>query len=631
MAAKGTRSTAARGETGRAAKAGAAPRRRYPDLHDHIRALDAAGLLVTVDRPINKDTEMHPLVRWQFRGGIEEKDRKAFLFTNVVDSKGRKYDIPVVVGALAANRDIYRLGLGCELDQIDATWKRAAANPVKPRLVEHAPCHEIVITGRELDRPGKGLDAIPVPISTPGWDNAPYTTLSQYITKDPETGVQNMGNYRGQVKGQRRLGMNPSLELRPGIYLHWEKARARGRKLAAAVVLGAPPAVTFTSVQKLPETVDEFDVAGGLVGSPINVVRAKTVDLLVPAEAEVVIEGWIDTEWLEPEAPFGESHGHVNLQEFNAFMDVTCITRRKNAILTSIISQVTPSESSLIKRVAMEPLFHNHLKNVLGIQGVKQVVMHEPLTNLRKVVALIMDAKTPRNEVWRALYGAASLHRAAGKYVIAVNEDIDPNNADALLWAMSYRANPALDIEILAHRDQGHGPRSKRNGGTDASVLIDATLKEKFPPISLPRREYMENARRIWEELGLPKLRPESPWYGYSLGEWAPAFEKAAELAVRSEYFETGKLIATQRRRDVAMNTEVRDVWGDAWAPTPEPARRAGKPARAVARPRGAAGADTGARAAKSPAAGTKVRDPGPARRAAAPAAGRAVKSRRPR
>ena len=548
----------ARGAAAKSARS--VPVRTYPDVHDNIAALDKAGLLVTVDRPINKDTEMHPLVRWQFRGGIEEKDRKAFLFNNVVDSKGRKYDIPVVVGALAANREIYRIGIGCELDQIDATWNKAAANPIPPRIVENAPCHEIVIMGDDLDKPGMGLDAIPVPISTPGWDNAPYTTLSQYITRDPETGVQNMGNYRGQVKGQRRLGMNPSLELRPGIYIHWEKAKARGERLPAAVVLGAPPCITFTSVQKLPETVDEFHVAGGLVGAPVNVVRAKTVDLLVPAEAEVVIEGFINTEWLEPEAPFGESHGHVNLQEFNAFMDVTCITRKKKAVLTSIISQVTPSESSLIKRVAMEPLFHNHLRNVLGIQGVKKVVMHEPLTNLRKVVALIMDTNTPRNEIWRAMYGAASLHRAAGKYVIAVNEDIDPNNADALLWAMSYRANPALDIEILAHRDQGHGPRSKRNGGTDASVLIDATLKEKFPPISLPKREYMENAKRIWEELGLPPLRPQAPWFGYSLGEWSPEFDKAAELAVAGDYFQTGELIATQRRNDVKMNTEVRDV-----------------------------------------------------------------------
>jgi UbiD family decarboxylase len=535
--------------------------RPYPDLHDHIRAIDKAGLLIRVDRPINKDTEMHPLVRWQFRGGIAEKDRKAFLFTNVHDAKGRKYDIPVLVGGLAANREIYRIGIGCPFEEMDARWVRAINNPIEPRIVEDAPCHEIVVTGKALDKPGQGLDGIPLPISTPGWDIAPYTTLSQYITKDPDTGVQNVGNYRGQVKTRRRLGMNPSLELRPGIYNHWEKLRARGfKKLPCAVVLGAPPCITFASVQKVPERLDELHVAGALVGAPINVVKAKTVDLLVPAEAEIVIEGFIDTEYLEPEAPFGESHGHVNLQEFNAFMDVTCITRRRDAVLTSIISQVTPSESSTIKRIGMEPLFLNYLTNTLGIKGIKRVAMHEPLTNIRKVIALICERDMPPTEVWRALYGAAVLHRAAGKYVIAVNDDIDPDNADAILWAMSYRANPSLDFHILPHRDQGHGPRSKRNGGQDASVLIDATLKEDFPPISLPKREFMERAKVIWEELGLPKLKPEAPWFGYSLGEWPDQMEEAAQRAVRGDYFATGAMLEKRRRKDVRMNTEVRNV-----------------------------------------------------------------------
>src|SRR5436190_23166089 len=116
--------------------------RTYPDLHDHVLTLKEAGQLITVDRQINKDTEMHPLVRWQFRGGIEEKDRKAFLFTNVVDSKGRKYDIPVLVGGLAANREIYRLGLGCPFEEMDERWIRAIQNPIAPRIVENAPCHE---------------------------------------------------------------------------------------------------------------------------------------------------------------------------------------------------------------------------------------------------------------------------------------------------------------------------------------------------------------------------------------------------------------------------------------------------------------------------------------------------------
>jgi 4-hydroxy-3-polyprenylbenzoate decarboxylase len=444
---------------------------------------------------------------------------------------------------------------------MDARWVQAIQSPIAPRIVENAPCHEIVIEGSALDQPGNGLDGIPLPISTPGWDVAPYATLSQYITKDPDTGVQNLGNYRGHVKAPRRLGMNPSLELRPGIYNHWEKLRERGfKKLPCAVVLGAPPCVTFASVQKLPENVDELHVAGALVGAPINVVQAKTVDLLVPAEAEIIIEGFIDTEYLEPEAPFGESHGHVNLQEFNAYMEVTCITRRRDAILTSIISQVTPSESSLIKRIGMEPLFLNFLRNTLGIKGIKRVSMHEPLTNIRKVIALVVERNIHPTELWRALYGAAILHRAAGKYVIAINDDIDPENTDALLWAMSYRANPTLDMHVLPHRDQGHGPRSKRNKGEDASVLIDATLKEDFPPISLPKREYMENARKIWEELGLPKLKPESPWYGYSLGEWPAELDAAAERATGGDYFATGKELARRRRKDVRMNTEVRNV-----------------------------------------------------------------------
>src|SRR5580698_9835372 len=97
----------------------------YADLHEHIARLDAAGLLYRIDEPVNKDTEMHPLVRWQFRGGIAEADRKAFLFTNVVDGAGRQYDIPVVVGALAANEEIYRIGMGVPLDQIEATWQHA--------------------------------------------------------------------------------------------------------------------------------------------------------------------------------------------------------------------------------------------------------------------------------------------------------------------------------------------------------------------------------------------------------------------------------------------------------------------------------------------------------------------------
>jgi 4-hydroxy-3-polyprenylbenzoate decarboxylase len=534
-----------------------AHQRLYPDLHDHVLALHRAGLLVVVDEPINKDTEMHPLVRWQYRGGIAEHDRRAFLFTRATDGKGARYDIAVLVAGLAANPEVYRIGFGRPLAEIGTAWVNALAAPITPNAVTDAPCQEICILGEALDAAGAALDGLPVPISTPGFDNAPYLSAGHYITKDPDNGRQNVGNYRGQIKAPRRLGMNPSVELRAGIYAHWLKYKARGEPMPCAVVVGCPPLVSYAAVQKLPEDLDELAVAGALAGAPLNVVRGKTVDLLVPAEAEIVIEGLIDTEFLEPEAPFGESHGYVNLQEYNAFMTVTAITRRRNAILTSFISQVTPSESSVIRRVAMEPLYLHHLRSVLGVNSVKRVAMHEPLTSLYAVIGIQFARGAPETEIWRALSGASTLHRFAGKWIIAVDEDIDPQNADALFWAMSYRCQPQHDLLVVPHKHPGHGPRGPRDDGETAAVLINATLKRTYAPVALPKREFMEQARRIWERLGLPPLKPESPWHGYDLGYWPAELDRQARLAAASDYFALGRETSNQRRSDVAMNTPI--------------------------------------------------------------------------
>lgn len=530
----------------------------YPDLHAHIAALEQKGLLIRVQRPINKDTEMHALVRWQFRGGIPESQRKAFLFENVIDSTGHRYDIPVAVGILASNREIYGVGIGCNVDHIKQKWDDAEQHQVEPVLIENAPCQEIVFEGAALNEPGNGVDALPIPISTPGFDNAPYASCSMFISKDPDTGLQNIGNYRAMVKGRTRLGMNPEIELNQGIHEHWLKYKARGEKVPVALLLGAPPAITFASVHKLPKHLDEIAVAGGLVGAPIRICKAKTVDLVVPAEAEIVVEGYIDTEWLEPEGCFGESHGYMNLKEYNAFMDVTAITRRKDAVLVSIISQVTPSESSLIKRVAYEPAFLHHLRHHLNISGVTRVFMHEPLTNLRKLIVIQLRSDTLDAEVWRALYGASAFSSAVGKMIVAVNEDIEPENLDMLFWAMAYRMRPHQDLRILDHKDMGHGPRTGADDNhyeaTDSAMLVNAMLKRPYPPISLPAKQYMENAKKIWEELGLPPLRPQMPWYGYSLGQWPEEFQIEAERAVRGEYWKTGEVLAQRRRNDKRLN-----------------------------------------------------------------------------
>jgi len=537
--------------------------RDYPDFHDHLAALEEAGLLTVIDAPVNKDTELHPLVRWQFRGGIAEKDRKAFKFTNVTDSKGRKYDMPVVVSALSTNEQMYSIGMGVPVEEIGDRWNHAIANPVDPVTVEDAPCHEVVITGDDLRGEGKGVDALPVPISTPGYDSAPYFTATNVTTKNPETGTQNMGTYRVGLKAPDRLAVR--MVARPGGaegHLHWELWKKRGEKMPCAVVVGCPPSVAFMGPQKLPVGVEEMAVAGGVVGAPIRQVKCKTIDIMVPAESELVIEGLVDTEYLEPEAPFAESHGHVALEDYNTVMEITAITHRRDAVYTSIISQLTPSESSVIKRVAYEPLYLSHLRDNLGIKGVKRVYLHEKLTNLRKVLFVVVDRDTPTTEVWRALYGASSLAAAIGKYVVAINEDIDPENGDSVFWALAYRSNPALDVQILKHKVR-YGPRDPRTpNGEESICLIDATLKADMPPIALPKREYMEGAKELWERLGLPPLQPESPWHGYSLGDWTDEWDEMAKRAAEGNYLENGRRSAQYRRKDVAPNTSIRDVPG---------------------------------------------------------------------
>ena len=539
--------------------------RPYPDLHEHLEALDAAGLLLTVDEPVDKDSEMHPLVRWQFRGGLAESDRKAFLFRNIVDGKGRAFEFPVVVGALAASQDIYSVGMGVPVADIGDRWDHAIANPVAPRIVDDAPCHEVVIEGEDLLGEGNGLDALPIPVSTPGFDSAPTLTSTNTVTRDPETGVHNMGTYRCGLKAPDRLVVRMATRVGgAGGYVHWKKYQAMGEKMPCAIVLGCPPSVAFMGPQKLPIDVDEVAVAGGLVGAPINLVRARTVDLLVPAESEIVIEGLIDTEYLEPEGPFGESHGHVALEEYNLPMQITAITRRNKPIITSYISQVAPSESSVMKRIAYEPLFLAHLRDHLGIKGATKVSLHEKLTGLLRVTIITIERGTSRTEIWRALYGIASFKGDCSKICIAVNDDIDPDNADALLWAMAYRHNPVDDVQLLPHRGQGHGPKREHGGEEDSTLLIDATMKSDMPPLALPTRDYMERAKGLWERLGLPPLRPESPWYGYSLGDWTDSWDEAAKRAADGDYLENGRRTLQRRRKGLIPETSVRDV-EDGW------------------------------------------------------------------
>jgi UbiD family decarboxylase len=528
------------------------------DFQEHLADLEARGLLVRIEKPINKDTELHPLVRWQFIGGVPEEKRRAFLFTQVTDSKGRHYDMPVAVGALAASPDIYAVGMGRRVDEIGDAWMRAIARPLAPVVVAAPPCQEVVITGDALRTPGGGLARLPVPISTPGFDAAPYLTATLCVTRDPESDIHNMGTYRAALKASDRLVVRMVAREATGAggYLHWRKYRKARERMPIAIVVGCPPVVMFTGPQKLAVDLDELGVAGALAGSPIGITQCTTIPLHVPAMSEIVIEGVIDPERLEPEAPFGESNGYVALEAFNMPMQVTAITHKRAPVFTSIISQVTPSESSVIKKVAYEPLFLSHLRDHLGIKSIGKVVMHERLTNLRPVIFLQFADNAPRSEVWRALRGAATLQSNCGKVVIAVSQDIDPLSMDAVLWSLAYRTNPVDDVGLMPNRGGVQGAQY-RPRKTDSGLLIDATRKRAMPPLALPARAFMEHARGLWEELDLPALNVQTPWHGYTLGEWTKTWDLFARRATAGDWAENGIDTLARQRTGLLPETPV--------------------------------------------------------------------------
>ncbi len=524
----------------------------YKDVRDYLQALEKNDKLVRIKQPINKDTEMHPLVRLQYRG-LPEEQRRAFLFEKVVDLKGRAFDIPVAIACYAGNLDIYALGMQCKKDEIYDKWTRAQSHPIAPLEVKSAPCQERVIQGAELKE--TGLDMLPVPISTPGFDNGPYTTSSHFVTRDPETGRYNMGNYRGQIKATDRMGCYAGNF--SGLRAHWNKCRALKKPLEVACVIGVPPNLSYAAVARIAPELDEFGVAGAIAGAPVELVRCKTVELMAPAQAEIVIEGVIPTDESEWEGPFGEFPGYMAHEGLGFFVNINCITMRKDPIYVAFLSQFPPSESSKIRGVGAEGVARKRLL-AAGVDNVLDVAMHESSGSWGYLVVKI---KKRSNEDFDKIIGALRLGADAGKILVVVDEDIDARDADSVNWALSFHMQPHRDVRILDAGMMGLDPSivpSEDFGGARSALLktgrcsvlcIDATRPWAYKPTSLPKRELMEDARRLWSRLELPPLHLKAPWYGYELGYWSDRNREEAELALQGKHFEIGERAKKERKK----------------------------------------------------------------------------------
>lgn len=530
----------------------------YKDYQEFLKALDQAGLLVTVSAPINKDTQLAPLVRLQNRG-LPDEQKKGFLFTNVTDSKGKRFSMPVAAAAHTASRACQAVAMQCRPEEIfDRLFQASGRRPIEPKLVKNGPAQEVVHIGDSLLEKG-GVGEFPVPISTPGYDGGPIMSGCVWVTKDPDTGIRNAGNYRAQVYAPDRLGVHFG-ETDAHIAIHWQKCRAKGIPLQCAIVHGGPP--QLVNVPNPKYGVDEFAVAGGAMGEAVEMVKCKTVDLEVPAHAEVVIEGTLSMDDLEVEAPHGEHTTYVGMFELMPYLKVTCITERKNPVWVTMPMGTGGGGGApvgLFKR----------LKYDLGLSSVLKVGSPEFTAGFGQGVTIIQfKMHSKQEEIWRALEACCQKGDYSGmgpNVVIAVDEDIDPSHPDMFWWAITTRTLPHRDYKIIKNRGtrvtwchlipeeemmtkvRHHQLEPGTEVPEGSCLLINATLKWAFPPINMPKKEFMDGALAIWKELGLPPLNLKEPWYGYELGEWPKQAEEDAQRAVKSEYYKTSEMRAKNR------------------------------------------------------------------------------------
>jgi 4-hydroxy-3-polyprenylbenzoate decarboxylase len=518
----------------------------FADFRAYLSELERRGKLCRWRRAVNKDTELMPLMRLQYRGLPDEK-RQALLFENVHNSKGKKYDVKVVTGAYGSSREILALGLGCEDPQnIFEKWHRALVKPIAPRAVAQAAVQQEVYSGARLKE--FSLTNLPAPVEEPGFSCGIRFT-APFITQDPVTGVRNVGMYSGHFHGEHKLIAGIARTHHAMLYHHPEAAK-RGEPLPVAIVLGALPDINYVSAANLPYGLDELEVAGAIRGRPVDLVPCKTIPLEVPAEAEIIIEGEISINAMERGEPFSDYPGYLMAERgLRPVIDVKAITFRREPIFTAILVGLPPSESNGISRTCREMMLYNFLKYSCNLPEVLEVCCPEMGGGWNWWV--IRMRKSHPSKPKQALQAASGMDTTS-KVIIVVDEDIDPKDPDMVMWAISFAMQPHRDVQVITgrsplldpsayalmnHPEERFYPPPVGCGG----LLIDATRKGKYPPVGLPKKQFMERALEIWREERMPELRLKTPWYGYPLDLWTAEDDALAERVAAGEYFKAGK------------------------------------------------------------------------------------------
>ena len=466
----------------------------YRSMRDFIVELERRGGLRRISRQVDRMWEPACLAKWMYQA-LPNDRRFGLMFENVAGSA-----IPLATGLLGASVQSYALALGVEPAAINQKWVDAIANRIPPVTVQTAPCQQVVHVGDDVR-----LSDLPIPVWTPGKDVAPYITTNM-LTRHAATGGQGTGVYRTQVRDDRSVIVN----LSPGrqSFARTRSYTDQGKPAPIAWIISAEPAVHLASVANLAYGVDEIEVAGGLIGAPIEMVRAKTIDMMVPANAEIIIEGEVIPGELAMEGPFGEFAGYMGPVGPKPVARITAITHRQQPIYYGYTSQMPPSESTVIQSLTNAGVILKMLRHDLGEVGVSDV--HIDLTFGGLLAHVIVAMKTELPEDGKRI-GRLVADMTALKRVTVVDDDVDIRDPLHMEWAMNSRFNPARDTIIIddvyfpMHMDPSVRPAEGKMA-LGSKLVLDATQKVDAGTFSLPSKEFMSRALEVWKEVGLPEF-----------------------------------------------------------------------------------------------------------------------------
>lgn len=474
-----------------------------PDLRTWLSEVEKLGQLMTVEN-VHWDLELSTLTEI-----INEraKTRPALLFDSIKDYP-RGYRVAANLVS-STNRLALTLGMDSGLHDMEfiQAWRRQVKKivPVAAETVASGPLFENV-------RRGKDIDVFNFPV--PRWhefDGGRYIgTDDLVITRDPEEGWVNVGTYRIMVHGPDRLGLHMS----PGKHgrVHKDKYHASGKAMPIAVCFGHHPIHFVVASTDVPNRVNEYDYAGGILGKPLEVVRGPLTGLPIPADAEIAIEGEVAVEDVMPEGPFGEWTGYyASNQPAVPVIQVKALYFRNDPILCGFPLLKPSSGDNLHFSLTRSALIWNALDEA-GVPDVTAVWCHP--SGGRFLTVLSIKQRYPGHARQAGMIASQCRSGAyLGRYVVVVDDDVDVTNSEELLWVVSSRSDPAESIEILRRAWSGPlDPRIPRDRvGHSSRAVIDATRpyewREKFPKVSGASRELKDKVAGDWRRLLEQKFR----------------------------------------------------------------------------------------------------------------------------